>query len=421
MASSLQTAWRRRRDAAPFDPTPTFRDNALTLGVGTTLLRLDAGRPRPPPPARDRLAALLVVAGSGELSPDALLKLDAAIFDWWRGERALAAIRLAFTPLPRLRATADAYPLFLAEQALDAGLTPYDLLIEFDYAPSIGRLSKFDPGEPRVPKESPGGGEWTGEGGAPTSSRPTPSREGRNGVRPIFFPGERKSYPTLFPSFPSSRCPPKSPASTTSDRARRPRRFVPFPAGRHFANQRAGPVGAAPRPTTTSGETSPSAVRTTTFRTAPRPTWSSTNTTWRNCSIRTARPSSGNQAIQNCQGRWRTSCTAQIPTASSPSTIARKQMFQPSSFPASAKVMSSSIKVRDISRQPLTRAEDFRASKTSWSGNTMRRSMRAGDDGSTIVSVLLNMHPLRRKSLERPIQEPAFYIVRAGNNKGHNQ
>ena len=77
-----------------------------------------------PDAGHDRLVALLAVAGRGHLAKVALAQLAASLDDWRHGDRALAAIRLAFAPLPRIRDHDAAYSLFLAETALDAGLSP---------------------------------------------------------------------------------------------------------------------------------------------------------------------------------------------------------------------------------------------------------------------------------------------------------
>ncbi|MGA8170798.1 MAG: hypothetical protein WB816_08210 [Methylocystis sp.] len=66
----------------------------------------------------------------------------------------MANIRLAFARIPRLDEPSDAYRLFLAEELLDAGMSPAGLMkgLGFD-APARG-LAKYDPSQPRVPAGS---------------------------------------------------------------------------------------------------------------------------------------------------------------------------------------------------------------------------------------------------------------------------
>ena len=124
--------------------------------MGTVLFRLERGASSSvtlaPHREHDRPVALLAVAGCGKVTKAALAQIDAAVGDWRRGDRGLAAIRLAFMQLPRLHDAADAHRLTLAEQALDLGLSPYDLLSELGYVEKLGPLLKtFDPSQPRVP------------------------------------------------------------------------------------------------------------------------------------------------------------------------------------------------------------------------------------------------------------------------------
>ena len=145
MHVDLAQRWLGRRHLSPFLQAASFAETGLFLGHGTVLLRI---APRPDisldtDAAHDRLVALLA-------------------FDLWRrGDRAIAAIRLAFAPLPRLASEADAYRLFLAETALSAGLRPRELLAELGYAKAESLL-KGIADQPRVPAGSGRtSGQWT--------------------------------------------------------------------------------------------------------------------------------------------------------------------------------------------------------------------------------------------------------------------
>jgi hypothetical protein len=78
---------------------------------------------------------------------------------------------LAFTGLPRLENTNDAYPLYLAGALLDDGLPPREMLAELGLDGTMRQLDKFDPDQPRVPagsgRES---GQWTKDGSLASTS-----------------------------------------------------------------------------------------------------------------------------------------------------------------------------------------------------------------------------------------------------------
>ncbi len=113
------------------------------------------------PIAHDRLMALLVVAASGRIARDPCEAIFSAMRCWSGGDRALAAIRLALVPLPRLASDGDAHTLFLAEAGLDAGLLPHALLAELGHA-ALVPLLKNAVDQPRVPAGSGRtSGRWT--------------------------------------------------------------------------------------------------------------------------------------------------------------------------------------------------------------------------------------------------------------------
>ena len=183
---TLLDHWQCRRAVRSFHATVAVSDDGLVLGSGTILLPIGRERGTWLTPGRDaghdRLVALLAVAGGGRLPPDALHHAEMALDDWRRGDKALAAIRLAFAPLPRLDGEAEAYTLFLAETALDAGLSPRELLAELGYAEAVGPLLKGAADQPRVPAgRGRASGQWTGGSGSSARDTVDPSRSPASG------------------------------------------------------------------------------------------------------------------------------------------------------------------------------------------------------------------------------------------------
>src|ERR1700730_6311944 len=68
---------------------------------------------------RERLLSLLGVSYWDKVPPGIVKHMEKASQQAPRGERALAHIHLAFTGLPRLESTDDAYRRYLAEALLD--------------------------------------------------------------------------------------------------------------------------------------------------------------------------------------------------------------------------------------------------------------------------------------------------------------
>ena len=181
MTISLQRAWREHAATTSHRSSATFTETGLLLGADTVLVafdtalgKTDAG-PGLAPSAHDRLVGLLAVAGRGHIGEATLLQIGQAIDDWRKGEKALAAIRLAFAKLPRVHDADDAYRLFLADKALDAGLRPHELLEELGYATALRPLLKY-PGQPRNPAGRPTGGQYAnGRSGDPASASIVPA------------------------------------------------------------------------------------------------------------------------------------------------------------------------------------------------------------------------------------------------------
>jgi len=136
------------------------------LGADTILVRMGETRSGAKALAveadRERLLSLLGVSYWDKVPPGIVKNIEKASEQWRRGERALAHSHLAFTGLPRLESTDDAYRRYLAEALLDDGLPPREMLAELGLDRTMHQLDKYDPDQPRVPagsgRES---GQWT--------------------------------------------------------------------------------------------------------------------------------------------------------------------------------------------------------------------------------------------------------------------
>jgi hypothetical protein len=139
------------------------------LGADTILVRMGETRSGAKALAveadRERLLTLLGVSYGDQVPPRIVKNVENASEQWRRGEKALAHIHLAFTGLPRLASTNDAYRLYLAEALLDDGLPLRKMLAALGLGRTMRQLDKFDPAQPRVPagsgRES---GQWTKDG-----------------------------------------------------------------------------------------------------------------------------------------------------------------------------------------------------------------------------------------------------------------
>ncbi len=182
---ALRGRFEKRARSRPIAYAAETGDDGLVLGVGTILARMTHDSQGEPAldleEDEDRILALLAAAHGRPMSPNLSRHLGEAFAHWRRGEKALANIRLAFAAIPRLDDRADAYRLFLAEELLDAGMSPAALMkgLGFD-APARG-LAKYDPNQPRIPAGSGrNSGRWGSGGGAaqapaPATSAPAPA------------------------------------------------------------------------------------------------------------------------------------------------------------------------------------------------------------------------------------------------------
>jgi hypothetical protein len=173
----LEGRFEKRARSRPIAYAAEIGEDGLVLGAGTILARMTRDSLGEPAfdleQDEDRLYALLAATHGRPMSPDLSRHLGEAFAHWRRGEKALANIRLAFAQIPRLGDRSDAYRLFLAEELLDAGMSPAALMkgLGFD-APARG-LAKYDPNQPRVPAGSGrNSGRWGSGGGAAKAPAP---------------------------------------------------------------------------------------------------------------------------------------------------------------------------------------------------------------------------------------------------------
>ena len=148
-------------------PRMEITGEGLMLGAGTVLAgmaRDEHGRPRL---ALDEPRALALLATAYERPVDVrfLAKLRRAAEVWTEGDKALAHIHLAHANLPRCDEE-RALRLFVADELVEAGVTPRALMKAQGFDPAPLALLKYNPDQPRVPagsgRES---GEWTSDGG----------------------------------------------------------------------------------------------------------------------------------------------------------------------------------------------------------------------------------------------------------------
>jgi hypothetical protein len=176
--AALDESWRdqRARRLARYARAPALGRAGLELGPMTVIAKRIRDRWGGPDLAlagnEARILALLSVAHGRPVSPSVIGDLRRAAKAMARGDRALAAIHLAHTGLPRIAEDEEtAFRLFAAEMLLDAGLCPRQLMEGLGLDPWPLAAIKYDPGEPRLPAGQTGGGEWT-DGGAGVGANP---------------------------------------------------------------------------------------------------------------------------------------------------------------------------------------------------------------------------------------------------------
>jgi hypothetical protein len=145
-------------------PRMEITGEGLTLGAGTVFAKMardGRGRPRLSLDDEPRALALLVTAYERPVEACVVAKLRRACERWIEGEKALAHIHLAHAGLPPC-GEVEVLRLFVANELIDAGVTPAGLMKAQGFDPAPLALLKFNPDQPRVPagsgRES---GEWT--------------------------------------------------------------------------------------------------------------------------------------------------------------------------------------------------------------------------------------------------------------------
>ncbi len=167
---ALEGRFEKRARSRPIAYAAEIGDDGLVLGAGTILARMTRDSFGEPAldleEGEDRLHALLAAAHGRPMSPDLPRHLGEAFAHLRRGDKAMANIRLAYARIPRLDDRSDAYRLFLAEELLDAGMSPAALMKGLGFDPLRRGLAKYDPNQPRVPAGSGrNSGRWGSGGG----------------------------------------------------------------------------------------------------------------------------------------------------------------------------------------------------------------------------------------------------------------
>ena len=154
--AALERAWRgqRARRLARYATLPALAEAGLELGAQTVIARRVRDRWGGPDLAlvgnEARILALLSVAHGKPVSPSVIANLRRAAKAMARGDKALAAIHIAHTGLPRIdRDEGTAFRLFAAERLLDDGLDPRDLMTGLGLDPWPLDALKYNQGEPR--------------------------------------------------------------------------------------------------------------------------------------------------------------------------------------------------------------------------------------------------------------------------------
>jgi hypothetical protein len=123
--------------------------------------------------------ALLATAYERSVDVRLLAKLRRAAELWNDGEEALAHIHLAHAGVPPCEEE-QALRLFVADELIEAGVTPQALMKAQGFDPAPLALLKFNPDQPRVPagsgRES---GEWTSGGAGDANITPVAFRSRR--------------------------------------------------------------------------------------------------------------------------------------------------------------------------------------------------------------------------------------------------
>lgn len=131
---------------SPSNSAVRLSEAGLFLGPDVLLMRRTEGDPRNPLALddRERLTALLSIVARRPVGLDLSRHVEAASEIWQRGDKALAQIRLAVSPLPRLVDLGDAERLRLAAQCLDEGMAPDRLMKELGLGQVTAEARKYN-------------------------------------------------------------------------------------------------------------------------------------------------------------------------------------------------------------------------------------------------------------------------------------
>jgi hypothetical protein len=160
----LLQKWYERVGNGHLHPCMEITGVGLMLGAGTILAKMTRDGRGGPTLALDdapRAMALLATAYERPVEPYVLAKLQRACELWNADEKALAHIHLAHARLPPCNED-HTLRLFVAEELLESGVTPTELMKAQGFGPATLALLKFNPDQPRVPSGSGReSGEWT--------------------------------------------------------------------------------------------------------------------------------------------------------------------------------------------------------------------------------------------------------------------
>lgn len=170
-AEALRRRWSERSRAGALHSQMEITSEGLLLGAGTILAKMGGDTKGAPALSLDdeqRIMAVLATAYGRPVEVHVLTKMRRAAALWNEGEKALAHFHFAFTVLPPCDDMDLALRLFVADELIEAGVTPATLMkAGFDPAPLD--LSKFNPAQPRWPAgNGRDSGEWSGGDGIVT-------------------------------------------------------------------------------------------------------------------------------------------------------------------------------------------------------------------------------------------------------------
>ena len=190
-----------RRRSTAIDPLMRFTDEGLVFGAGTVLAKSEpSSRQVSIDLSEPRLQVLLTAAHLRAPTGAALAHLGKAAKCWSEGHDAFAALHLALSRLDRLeRAESDAHRVFLADGLLKHGIEADAIIAAIEAGPpSLEKLQKYDPDQPRVPPGSGRqSGEWTSGGGdSAGDSQPSLNSQLAPGLQPEPEVNPRTILPT---------------------------------------------------------------------------------------------------------------------------------------------------------------------------------------------------------------------------------